>query len=104
MNETSPLKILLHAPTAASLARARSNAMNLRQEGPQVIVRILVNSEAVAALLDEPSKELDELTLVCPNTLKKINRTAPSPLTVLPKGAVLMLASMQMEGWNYVRS
>lgn len=96
--------ILLHAPTGGALIRARSNAAHIAQGAPRRMVRIVVNAEAVAATLDTPDAAADALTLVCPNTLARIDRNAPSPLTVLPEGAVLAIARMQMEGWCYVRA
>lgn len=100
----SSLKILLHAPTLDSLARARNNATNLLKEAPPPQVRIVVNAEAVAAALDAPDAGVDALTWLCPNTLRKLNRPVRAPLQVLPKGAVIMLASLQQEGWLYVRA
>ena len=105
MNEsTNDLRILLHAPTAAALVRARNNVANLVKGAPQAAVRIVVNAGAVAAALDAPDAMADALTLVCANTLNKIGRAAPEPLTVLDEGAVLALARMQGEGWRYVRA
>ncbi|AQV93910.1 hypothetical protein BJN34_08400 [Cupriavidus necator] len=103
-HNSDDLRIVLHAPTAAALARARSNATNLRKNSPQTTVRIVVNSEAVEAALDVPDSSSDALTLVCPNTLAKIGREARAPFTVLPEGAVLALARRQREGWCYVRA
>jgi intracellular sulfur oxidation DsrE/DsrF family protein len=97
-------RVLLHAPTAGALSRARSNAANLIKGAPSMTVRIVVNAEAVAAVLDGPDADGDALTLVCANTLVKIGREAPSPLTVLAEGAVLAIARMQSEGWCYVRA
>lgn len=97
-------RILLHAPTAGALLRARSNAANLTRGAPGVAVRIVVNADAVAATLDTPDAAADALTLVCPNTLARIGREARTPLTVLPEGAVLAIARMQGEGWCYVRA
>jgi intracellular sulfur oxidation DsrE/DsrF family protein len=102
--DDSEPRILLHAPTAGALVRARSNAANITKGAPHRIVRIVVNAEAVAAVLDAPDAAADGLTLVCPNTLTKIGRTAPEPLTVLPDGAVLAIARLQREGWCYVRA
>ena len=99
-----PLKILLHAPTPGALARARSNANNLRKQSPATEVRILLNAEAVAAALDNPDEAADGLTLLCPNTLQRIGRQARHPLTVLQEGSVLALARMQGEGWRYIRA
>lgn len=101
---TTTLKILLHAPTAGALARARSNAANLRQLAPEAEVLILLNADAVAAALDAPDAAADAQTLVCPNTLRKIQRTAPAPLTVLPEASMLALARLQREGWSYIRA
>ncbi|NML18191.1 hypothetical protein [Azohydromonas caseinilytica] len=105
---TSPdqpaLRIVLHAPTVAALARARSNATNLQRGAPYALVRIVVNAEAVAAALDQPHAEVDGLTQVCGNTLQRLGRQAHAPLAVLAQGAVLALAEMQRDGWNYIRA
>ena len=100
---TSPLRILLHAPTAAALTRAHNNANNIAADVPAAEVRIVVNGEAVAAVLEAPNVILSTRTLVCPNTLGRMDRNAPSPLVVLPQGAALSLALMQQEGWCFVR-
>jgi len=104
MNDDQQLRVLLHAPTPGALRRARSNAANLIRARPAPLVRIVINAEGVAAALDEPEAAADALTLVCPNTLRKIGRTAAAPLTILDEGAVLAIARMQMEGWCYVRA
>ena len=100
----SELQIVLHAPTAGALARARRTAANLAEEAPGTTVRILVNGEAVAAALDAPDDPMDRLTLVCPNSLKRIGRTASEPLTVLQAPGVRELARMQSDGWKYIRA
>lgn len=105
MNETPDrLRILLHAPSVGAVARARSNAANLMKQPVPVQVRIVVNAEAVRAVLDEPSAAADPLTLVCPNTLQRIGRSAAAPLTVLDESAVLAMARMQAQGWRYIRA
>lgn len=105
MTESNPaLKILLHAPTAAAVTRARNNAANALKQAQPVEVRIVANAEAVRALLDAPDPAADALTLVCPNTLARIDRTAPAPLMVLDEAAVLAIARMQAQGWRYIRA
>lgn len=104
MHEKEQIRILLHAPSPGALKRARSNAKNLAQAAPAPLVRIVINGDGVAAALDEPDATADALTLVCPNTLQKIGRTASAPLTILDRGAVLSIAHMQREGWCYVRA
>lgn len=99
-----PIRIILHAPTAAAVTRARNNATNLMKQPPPVEVRIVVNAEAVSAVLDAPDAAGDALTFVCPNTLSRIGRSAPAPLTVLDESAVLAIVHMQAAGWHYIRS
>ena len=101
---TPPLRIVLHAPSPAALARARSNALNLGREASGAQVRIVLNAEAVTAALDTPHPQTDSLTWLCPNTLAKSGRSAVPPLQVLPVGAVLALAQWQQQGWIYLRA
>lgn len=104
MKESGTVRIVLHAPTAGALARARSNAANLLKASPAPEVRIVINADAVRAALDGPDAAADPLTLVCPNTLARLGRDAPAPLRVPEEGAVLVLARMQQEGWTYIRA
>lgn len=105
MAENKPsIRILLHAPTASAVTRARSRSANLLKQRNPVEVRIVVNGDAVQAVLDVPEPVADSLTLVCPNTLARIGRAAPAPLTVLGEGAVLAIARMQADGWRYIRA
>lgn len=101
---TQQAKILLHAPTAAALARARSNLNNLRQRQRAPEVRIVINAEAVAAALDNADAAADAQTHVCGNTLRKIGRSAPPPFQVIEDGAILAIAQWQAEGWTYIRA
>lgn len=66
-------------------------------------VRILANAGGVAAVLDAPHEEADRVSFVRENTLKKIQRTASSPLETVPV-SILAIATMQQEGWLYVRA
>ena len=54
MTDQAVLKVVLHAPTADALQRARSNAGNLLREEPGARVKIVLNAQAVIAALDEP--------------------------------------------------
>lgn len=97
------LRILIHAPTAGAVERARNNALNLKKEAPEAEVRIIANAQGAAAVLDTPHADTDRLTLVCGNTLARMRRTAPEPLEVVP-GAALAIATMQRDGWCYLRA
>ncbi|WP_454689010.1 DsrE family protein [Achromobacter aloeverae] len=97
-------KVILHAPTPSALERARRNAANIRNQSPEVDVRIVVNGEAVAAALDVVSEDMDALTWVCPNTLKRISRENRAPLQLMAGPAVLEIAYLQQAGWVYIRA
>ena len=101
---TTPLRVLIHAPTPAALERARNSAANLRKASPDADVRIIANAQAVGAALDAPPSELDALTWLCPNTLASTGRQARAPLQVLPQAAILTLALQQQAGWVYIRA
>lgn len=97
------LRVRLHAPTASAVLRARSNALNLLRSAPDSEVRIIVNAEGVAAVLDNPYLEADALTLACETTLKRFGRQAPPSLLTVPT-SILTIAQMQQDGWLYVRA
>jgi len=98
------LKILIHAPTPAALARARKNAANLLRARPDAEVRLVLNGEAVAAALEGAPDTSDALTWLCPNTLANTGLAAREPMRPLPAPAILALATLQGEGWAYVRA
>ena len=106
MTTTDPLRIriLLHAPTAGSLQRARKNAVNILRDEPMAEVRIVLNAEAVAVALDQPDVDIDKVTWVCPNTLRNLSREPSPEMSVLPQAAALALGLLQTEGWTYVRA
>lgn len=100
----SILNIVLHAPDAEGLQRARMNAANALRAEPKTQVRIIANAAAVAAALDEPHAEADTLTYLCPNTLAHLGRECRAPLQVLGEPAVLAMARLQKYGWAYIRA
>ncbi|MBB3190397.1 hypothetical protein [Halomonas cerina] len=96
------LRVLLHAPTAEALARARRNARNLIKARPDAEVLIIANAAAVAAALATPD-ETDPLLRLCGNTLaaQGLDNTAGLPMV---EAAVVTLAECQAEGWAYIRA
>lgn len=98
-----PLRVLIHAPTAGAVARARNNAANLLKAAPDCAVLILVNADGVATALDTPRPDTDCVTLLCENTLQRIQRVAPEPFRTVST-SILAIAEMQREGWCYVRA
>lgn len=100
---SSPLRVLMHAPTPGAVARARNNAVNLMAAAPDAEIRIIVNAEGVAAALDAPHPATDNFTMICATTLKRTGRAVRSPLQTVPV-SVLAIALMLQEGWSYIRA
>ncbi len=97
------MKLIIHAPTAAALERARSNARNLVAVHPEAEIRIVVNAGGVEAALDTPDPETDGFLTLCENTLNRKGLEPPSGIATT-KVAVLLIAELQAEGWAYMRA
>lgn len=98
-----PLRILIHAPSGTSLARARNNALNILRDRPDAQVHIVVNADGVRAALETSHPETDMLLLACANTLSKIGAVVPPALQTVPSAAIA-LVTMQQDGWTYIRA
>ncbi|HEY9279184.1 MAG TPA: hypothetical protein VIP51_03840 [Eoetvoesiella sp.] len=98
-----PLNVLIHAPTGASLERARNNAINILRERPDAKLHIVVNADGVRAALEAAHPETDALLLMCANTLRKMNAAAPQALQTVPSAAIALI-TMQQDGWLYIRA
>lgn len=96
------LYLIIHAPSETALARARSNAANLRAAAPEAQVEIVINGPAVAAALSQPHAT-DELLRVCDNTLARLAQSPPAHWVRVP-AAVLHIARRQQQGWAYMRA
>ena len=97
------MHVVLHAPTAGSLARARSNARNLRARRPDAEILIVVNADGVAAAGTGGDPETDAMIRICENTLRSRELKCPEHLKTVP-AAVETLAELQAEGWIYIRA
>ncbi|MBN9472621.1 MAG: hypothetical protein ABS43_08265 [Bordetella sp. SCN 67-23] len=96
------LRLVIHAPTPASLERGRRNVANLLKADGQAQVELVVNAGAVAAALGQPDATDVHLRL-CGNTLAANGLTAPDGIVVV-EAAVLHIARRQAEGWAYMRA
>src|SRR5450830_1630074 len=96
------LRLIIHAPTANALARARRNLANLLKLAPQTEVELVINAAAVPAALSQPDP-LDGHLRICRNSLEAQQLTAPPGLALVP-AAVLHIAQRQAEGWSYLRA
>ncbi len=97
------MKVIIHAPTADALARARADARNLLNSPAEGTVRIVVSGDAVPALLDGPDPTTDRLAVLCADTLARLGRSAPSWMETTPHAGYLV-SRLQKKGWSYLRS
>lgn len=103
MKETR-LKVILHAPDADAYQRACNNARNILKVNAETVIMIILNAKGVAAALDAPACELDEITWLCPVTLSQLERTPKAPMHALTHSAAYEIACLQSLGWAYIRS
>jgi intracellular sulfur oxidation DsrE/DsrF family protein len=99
----SPLRIVLHAPTAHSFKRAKSNAANVLRDVPDAQIQIVVNAEGVADALEAAPDAADPLVFLCMNTLRKLEKEAPNRFNTVPS-AIVAVVELQQRGWIYVRA
>lgn len=98
------IRLLIHAPTADALSRARSNARNLLAAEPSAEVEIVVNAAGARAAVDGPPTPMGETApILCANSLSAQNLAAPHGAIVV-EAAVLHIARRQQEGWAYLRA
>ena len=97
------LKLVIHAPTAAALTRARRNLRNLLAAEPTAEVELVANAEAARVALAEPDFEADARLLVCQNSLDQAGLTAPAEVATVG-AAIQHIARRQAEGWSYFRA
>ncbi|GHA91861.1 hypothetical protein [Modicisalibacter luteus] len=95
------LHVLLHAPSAEALTRARRNAANLRNARPDAEVLIIANA-AVSAALAIPDAA-DPLLRLCRNSLSAQGLDNTRELVEI-EAAVVTLAELQTKGWAYIRA
>lgn len=97
------MRVVLHAPTADALQRARSNARNLKARQPEAEILIVTNAGGVPAALDTRDPETDAELRICANTLAARNLSAPDSIKTVP-AAVETIAQLQIDGWVYIRA
>lgn len=95
------LRIVLHAPTADSLYRARQNTSNLLQVRPESEVVIIANGGAVKAALETPDDKTDKHLRLCSNTLAAQGLNNDSGIEEV-EAAIVALGELQVAGWAYV--
>ena len=97
------MKVILHAPTEDALARARSNAKNLRAAEPDATIEIVANAGAVRAAVATPDPDTDDALRLCGNTLRRSDIEPPEDAVVVD-AAVAHIARRQAAGWLYIRA
>lgn len=97
------LKLLIHAPTATALVRARRNLLNFLAQAPGASVELVINGEAVRAALASPDAATDACLVLCRNSLAAAQLSAPDGMCTV-SAAVLHIAQRQADGWAYFRA
>jgi len=101
--ENGIVKVVIHAPSAGALARARADARDLLRARIEGIVRVVVSHDAVIAALDEPDPDVDPLMVLCADSLARTGRAAPGGYETT-SNATLLLAQLARKGWTCVRA
>jgi len=97
------LALLIHAPTAAALKRARSNLRNFLKAEPGAKVELVANGEGALEALSLPDADTDAYLVLCENSLKAAEIIAPGGMRTVG-AAVHHIALRQSEGWAYFRA
>lgn len=99
----TPMKVLLHAPTALALTRARRNTQNLLAARPEAQVLIVANGAGVREALEHPDPNTDVRLRLCLNSLHAQQLDNPRGIQEV-EAAVVSLAELQAQGWHYIRA
>lgn len=98
------IRLLIHAPTAEALDRARSNARNLLAARPNAQVEIVANAAGTRAAIEGPETIPGEtVPVLCRNSITGQGLTPPEGVPTV-EAAVLHIARRQNEGWAYMRA
>ncbi len=112
------LKLLIHVPdsTRASIANKMAlNFLKTRQEGEELVVRLLFNAQGVTILLEDQADLLEGLrelssqggeVYFCENALRAFGvdkEKVPAFARTVPAG-IRALVEWQDEGFRYVRA
>ena len=97
------MKVIIHAPTQPSLARARSIADELLKTPSEGSIRILAVGSGVAAALDKPEPDTDRLLILCARTLERLGAQPPLGAETCVD-THYMLLRLQRKGWLYIRA
>ena len=98
-----PLRILLHAPSAAALQRARRSALDVLKVRPDTQIEILADAEGAEAALVRHEEATDHLVVLCEASLRRSGLGPPEGRRTAPLAA-LLLVHRQAEGWTYIHA
>lgn len=101
--ETIAMKLLIHAPTAAALERARVGAALLTRHNPEDMVRIVADGDGAGAAHATESPDTDHLLILCRSSLEVLGIAEPAGVEITPHAYELM-GRLQKKGWAYIRS
>lgn len=96
-------RLIIHAPTVASLHRAYRNLGNFLEQEPGAEVELVVNGEAVGEAIKTIEPQITKYVVLCENSLRATELTAPTGLRTI-SAAIHHISQRQAEGWSYFRA
>ena len=96
-------RLIIHAPTVASLHRAYRNLANFLEQEPEVQVELVVNGEAVAEAINTLEPQIAGYVVLCENSLSAAGLAVPAGLRTI-SAAIHHISQRQAEGWSYFRA
>lgn len=97
------MRLIIHAPTAAALHRARRNLANLLAAEPDAEVELVANGEAAVEAIEKPDHASQQYLVLCENSLRAASLEKPPEFRTTP-AAVSYVARLQADGWSYFRA
>ena len=95
------MKILIHAPSANSLARARVEAGRLVKLPIEGAVRIVATLDGAISAVQKPDPSTDPLLILCGDSVAAADLVNPPGVEIVPNGTE-HIAKLQRKGWAYV--
>ena len=74
------MKMIIHARSPEAVIRARGDAAELQRENPEDMVRIVVDADGVAAVLEHLDPGTDHWVILCSSTMAERGLQAPAHL------------------------
>jgi len=97
------MKVVIHAPTAEALRRARAFARTLHAKDEEAAIVILANGDGAASAVKEPDSTADRWLVLCECALTELSLIKPPGIESTDNG-IFLIAKLQRKGWSYCRA